>query len=48
MTSNDSTHQQGEKHDEDVVSDPALNDEQGQEWSDEGGATTEGPATSDD
>ncbi len=29
----------------DVASDPALNDETGQDWSDEGGATPAGPAT---
>lgn len=30
---------------EDVVSDPALDDRLGSDWQDEGGATTEGPAT---
>lgn len=30
----------------DVESDPALNDGLGQDWSDEGGATRSGPATS--
>lgn len=30
----------------DVTSDPALNDELGQDWADEGGATPRGPATS--
>lgn len=30
----------------DVESDPALSDEVGQDWTDEGGATAEGPATS--
>ena len=29
----------------DVVSDPAKDDTQGQDWSDEGGATPTGPAT---
>lgn len=29
----------------DTQSDPAKDDEQGSEWSDEGGATPEGPAT---
>jgi hypothetical protein len=29
----------------DLASDPALNDEVGQDWSDEGGATPAGPAT---
>ncbi len=29
----------------DVQSDPALTDEQGSDWSDEGGATPSGPAT---
>jgi hypothetical protein len=29
----------------DVVSDPAKDDSQGQDWSDEGGATPTGPAT---
>ena len=29
----------------DVVSDPAKDDTQGQDWSDEGGATSTGPAT---
>ncbi len=32
----------------DVRSDPALNDETGQDWSDEGGATPAGPATNVD
>ena len=32
----------------DVESDPALNDTQGQDWSDEGGATPAGPATNVD
>lgn len=32
----------------DVASDPALNDETGQDWSDEGGATPAGPATNVD
>ncbi|MDR7081731.1 hypothetical protein J2X01_001012 [Arthrobacter ginsengisoli] len=32
----------------DVESDPALNDQQGQDWSDEGGATPAGPATNVD
>ncbi|AIX99918.1 hypothetical protein ART_0320 [Arthrobacter sp. PAMC 25486] len=31
---------------QDVESDPALNDEAGQDWTDEGGATPAGPATS--
>ncbi|MGP9501124.1 hypothetical protein ACT3TS_02785 [Specibacter sp. AOP5-B1-6] len=30
----------------DVESDPALNDDLGQDWADEGGATPNGPATS--
>jgi hypothetical protein len=30
----------------DVSSDPALTDQNGQDWSDEGGATPAGPATS--
>ena len=29
----------------DVVSDPAKDDTEGQDWSDEGGATAAGPAT---
>ena len=29
----------------DVVSDPAKDDTEGQDWSDEGGATASGPAT---
>lgn len=33
---------------EDHVSDPALNDESGHDWSDEGGATENGPATGTD
>lgn len=33
------------EHDHDVVSDPAHNDELGQDWTDEGGAMPEGPAT---
>jgi hypothetical protein len=32
----------------DVESDPALNDREGQDWSDEGGATPAGPATNVD
>ena len=32
----------------DVVSDPAKDDTQGQDWSDEGGATPTGPATATD
>lgn len=31
----------------DVVSDPAKDDTEGQDWSDEGGATPSGPATND-
>lgn len=30
----------------DVTSDPSLNDQLGQDWADEGGATPDGPATS--
>lgn len=33
---------------DDVDSDPALSDGLGQDWSDEGGATPDGPATSSD
>jgi len=32
----------------DVVSDPAKDDTEGQDWSDEGGATVSGAATNDD
>ena len=32
----------------DHVSDPALNTEEGHEWTDEGGATENGPATDED
>lgn len=32
----------------DVVSDPALSDKTGAEWTDEGGATADGPATAND
>lgn len=32
----------------DTVSDPALDDDQGSDWSDEGGATPQGPATDTD
>lgn len=32
----------------DVQSDPSLDDSEGTEWADEGGATTEGPATDTD
>lgn len=32
----------------DVTSDPAKDDTQGQDWSDEGGATPAGPATDTD
>jgi hypothetical protein len=35
-------------HTADVVSDPAKDDTVGQDWSDEGGATPSGPATSDE
>ena len=35
-------------HTADVVSDPAKDDTEGQDWSDEGGATPSGPATSDE
>jgi hypothetical protein len=33
---------------EDTTSDPALSDDPGHDWSDEGGATTSGPATDTD
>ena len=32
----------------DVVSDPAKDDTEGQDWSDEDGATPAGPSTNDD
>lgn len=32
----------------DVTSDPALGDQDGSEWADEGGATEEGPAADSD
>ena len=32
----------------DVVSDPAKDDTEGQDWSDEGGAAPAGPSTNDD
>ena len=32
----------------DVVSDPAKDDTQGQDWADEGGATPAGPSTNDE
>ena len=32
----------------DVVSDPAKDDTEGQDWSDEGGATPTGPSTNDE
>ena len=32
----------------DVVSDPAKDDTEGQDWSDEGGATPAGPSTNDE
>ena len=32
----------------DVVSDPAKGDTEGQDWSDEGGATPAGPSTNDE
>lgn len=35
-------------HDPDTVSDPAHDDTEGQDWSAEGGATPQGPATSVD
>ena len=39
-------HPQGvPEHQHDVVSDPAHNDQLGQDWTDEGGAMPEGPAT---
>lgn len=34
--------------DPDTESDPALADEAGRDWSDEGGATEQGPATAPD
>lgn len=34
------------KHDD--ISDPAKDDETGSDWSDEGGATPQGPATDED
>jgi hypothetical protein len=34
--------------DQDTTSDPALSDDPGHDWSDEGGATTAGPATDTD
>lgn len=36
------------EHDEDHVSDPALATDPGHDWTDEGGATPSGPATSTD
>lgn len=38
----------GQDHPADVVSDPAKDDTEGQDWSDEGGATPAGPATNDE
>lgn len=35
----------GQDAEPDVESDPALDDETGSEWADEGGAVDEGPAT---
>lgn len=35
----------GNGAEEDVVTDPALDDRLGSDWADEGGATTTGPAT---
>ncbi|MCL8026965.1 hypothetical protein [Nocardioides bruguierae] len=32
----------------DTTSDPSLDDENGSDWADEGGATEEGPATDED
>jgi hypothetical protein len=37
-------HSRREDAPDDVDSDPAKGDEDGNDWSDEGGATTEGPA----
>lgn len=37
-----------ENADDDVSSDPALDDRDGSDWSDEGGATAQGPATAVD
>lgn len=42
-----STDESPEGSQSDVVSDPALADQMGADWSDEGGATTEGPATAE-
>ncbi|WP_449277536.1 hypothetical protein [Leucobacter sp. GX24907] len=36
----------GKKAEDDVTSDPALDDRVGSDWADEGGATPAGPATS--
>ncbi|MGB3414570.1 MAG: hypothetical protein WBA28_07620 [Microbacteriaceae bacterium] len=47
MNGNESQHNHGahvSAHG-DSVSDPAHNDEQGHDWTDEGGAMNEGPAT---
>jgi hypothetical protein len=38
----------GQDQARDVVSDPAKDDTEGQDWSDEGGATPSGPATNDE
>lgn len=50
MTDNDVTpiedeDKKGIDVEEDVESDPALDDESGGEWADEGGAVPDGPAT---
>jgi hypothetical protein len=37
--------QDGVEVDDDTQSDPAMNDSESSEWSGEGGATEEGPAT---
>lgn len=41
----DSTRDRAPETASDVESDPALADETGSEWADEGGATDDGPAT---
>ena len=44
----DTTNGNHEAADPDVESDPALDDDQGSDWTSEGGATPAGPATDTD
>lgn len=45
MTAAEPTQNEQPEYPEDVESDPALSDQKGFDWTDEGGATAHGPAT---